>query len=189
MLLFKKVFIIFLGLFSIFFYVYYKKSNNTFYKNILVYSFGIYISILVGITLFPLPIQPEEIAVNIKYNLGLKNNYVPFINTYKNLILDYNHGLIFASLKQIVGNILIFIPIGIYMPYFIKKINLKKIIIIGLSSSLIIELTQLFINTILTYNYRSVDVDDLILNTIGTIIGYGLYKIVYKKFDNLIDSN
>lgn len=188
MLLFKNIFIIFLCVFSILFYVYYKKSTNTFYKNVLIYSFGIYVLILLGITLFPLPIQAEEIAVNIKYNLGLKNNYIPFINTYKDLISDYNHGLIFASLKQIIGNILIFIPIGIYMPYFIKKINLKKIIIIGIFSSLMIELTQLFINTILTYNYRSVDVDDLILNTIGTIVGYFLFKILYKKFDNLINS-
>lgn len=52
----------------------------------------------------------------------------------------------------------------------------KKTIIIGLSSSLMIELTQLLINIILTYNYRSVDIDDIILNTTGEIIGYFLYK-------------
>lgn len=52
----------------------------------------------------------------------------------------------------------------------------KKTIIIGLYSSLMIELTQLLINIILTYNYRSVDIDNIILNTTGEIIGYFLYK-------------
>lgn len=70
--------------------------------------------------------------------------------------------------KQVIGNIVLFIPFG----YFVTSYcNIKKIwtisIVSGLSS-LVIEVVQHFIG-------RSFDVDDIILNIVGGIIGYLLY--------------
>ena len=99
-------------------------------------------------------------------------NLVPFkiiIRDIKSLINgDY---LIF--LINIVGNILLFIPIGILVP-MLWKIKDRYVILIGFLISLSIEITQLYLG-------RVTDIDDLILNTSGVIIGLLVYKCVNKK--------
>lgn len=59
----------------------------------------------------------------------------------------------------------------------------------GFGISLTIELIQFVCGLFIGYNYRSFDVDDLILNTLGTIIGLLLYKLFYgvlKKYELLL---
>ncbi len=69
-------------------------------------------------------------------------------------------------------NILLFIPLGVLTPYIWKEYRkFYKTIILGLLLSISIEIIQLF-------NYRSTDINDIITNTIGTLIGYLLFKII-----------
>ena len=71
-------------------------------------------------------------------------------------------------------NIVLFLPLGFLVPLILKKINkLKYILGIGLGFSMIIEVSQLL-------NNRRTDIDDLILNTIGAIVGFILYRIFDK---------
>lgn len=73
------------------------------------------------------------------------------------------------------GNICIFIPIGFLFPLLWKRFNrFWKVALTGLGISLFIETTQLT-------QYRSSDVDDLWLNTLGSMIGYGLYFLMKKR--------
>ncbi len=73
---------------------------------------------------------------------------------------------------NIPGNILIFTPIGFFTSYLFKT-DLKHTAIIGFLISLTIEGGQLPLP-------RTSDIDDLILNTTGAIIGYGIYKIIIQ---------
>ena len=73
-------------------------------------------------------------------------------------------------LINFVGNIVMFIPIGILLPLLWKKFDRAwRTIAIGFLISLLIEILQL-------PQMRSSDVDDLWLNTLGVSIGYILYK-------------
>ena len=77
---------------------------------------------------------------------------------------------------NILGNIIMFMPIGFLVPS-IWHFNNKKVLFIGFLSSLFIEISQLFLP-------RSSDVDDLILNTFGVFLGLLLYRfseIQFKK--------
>ena len=47
----------------------------------------------------------------------------------------------------------------------------------GVGGSLAIELTQLALRVVIHPPYRSVDVDDVILNTAGALLGYGVYVV------------
>lgn len=68
-------------------------------------------------------------------------------------------------------NIIMFIPLGFLLPYIWKSFrNLKYIIFSSFIFSLSIELTQLL-------NKRTTDIDDLIMNTIGGILGFIIFKI------------
>jgi glycopeptide antibiotics resistance protein len=45
-----------------------------------------------------------------------------------------------------------------------------------------LEITQLFISIILGYPYRMVDVNDFLFNTIGVLVGYGLFKLIARLY-------
>ena len=72
-------------------------------------------------------------------------------------------------------NIFLFLPLGFLCPLMSKHYqNLKNTFFIGCGLSLSIEIVQLFTM------YRATDIDDLITNTIGTLIGYFCFKFVHK---------
>ncbi len=76
---------------------------------------------------------------------------------------------IFHALLNILGNVILFIPIGFIFPLIlIRYRDLKKIAVLSISISLFIEFIQFFVG-------RSCDIDDLILNFIGGIIGYTIF--------------
>ena len=76
-------------------------------------------------------------------------------------------------LTNIIGNIVLFIPTGIILPIIWKGLDRWwKAIPAGMLISLIIELMQLL------FASRATDIDDLILNSLGVIIGYIIYAVV-----------
>lgn len=82
-----------------------------------------------------------------------------------------------------VANIIMFIPLGFLLPLIWRKC--KNIIIttfIGAGFSLFIEIGQLF-------NHRVTDIDDLIMNTLGAIIGFCIWKVFSKIFKQSKEDN
>ena len=75
-----------------------------------------------------------------------------------------------AFVFNIIGNIGVFIPIGIILAYLFDS-NIKKTVLHGCIISIFIEIVQIPLK-------RTTDIDDVILNTTGTIIGYFIYKII-----------
>lgn len=81
-----------------------------------------------------------------------------------------------------LGNICIFMPIGFMLPLLWKRLDRFWIVtLIGLSTSLFIETTQLA-------QARSSDIDDLWLNTLGCMLGYGIYFLTIKFYPRLVDN-
>jgi glycopeptide antibiotics resistance protein len=71
-------------------------------------------------------------------------------------------------------NILMMIPFGFGLP-FISNFRLKKITLLGFIFSFVIELSQLVTGYIAKMTFRIADVNDLIFNTTGVMIGYILF--------------
>ena len=95
-------------------------------------------------------------------------NFVPFV-----YLFDYPTTK--EALLNLVGNTAMFVPLGIVWPYVFKKLNTHgKVIGAGLGVSLAVELLQL------PFYDRATDIDDLILNTLGFCVGYGIYLLVGK---------
>lgn len=57
--------------------------------------------------------------------------------------------------------------------------NVRKVIIIGFCVSLCIEVMQMFISLLVNCRYKAFDVDDLLLNTAGTVLGFIIFKLLY----------
>lgn len=66
---------------------------------------------------------------------------------------------------MLTGNLLMFVPMGFFLPLISKKINIKSVLKIAVIVPIIVEIIQPIVG-------RSFDVDDLILNFIGILIGY-----------------
>ena len=104
----------------------------------------------------------EHISMNI--------NIVPFYTIRQNLHLilkQSNPYLVPHAIINLLGNIIGFIPFGILLPLLLKQARaFKKFFFYAISSIVLIELIQL-----LTLR-GSFDIDDLILNMLGSLIGY-----------------
>ena len=95
-------------------------------------------------------------------------NLVPLI-----YLLDYL--IVGEAVLNVVGNTAMFIPIGIIWPMVFKELDSHgKVIAAGVGFSLCIEVLQL------PFFDRVTDIDDLILNSVGFLIGYGMYLLVKK---------
>ena len=88
-------------------------------------------------------------------------------------LLDYL--IVGEAVLNTVGNFAMFIPIGMVWPLVFRKLNTHgKVIAAGVGLSLCIELLQL------PFFDRVTDIDDLILNSLGFLMGYGIYLLVKK---------
>lgn len=67
--------------------------------------------------------------------------------------------------EMLVGNVLMFVPFGFFLPFITKKVSTKNIILVAVAVPLVAEVLQLVLG-------RSFDVDDLICNFVGIIAGY-----------------
>ncbi len=107
-------------------------------------------------------------------------NLIPKVLKY---ILDGHLDWLFWSAKTIFThlllNILLFIPLGIALPFVYSKASLPKTALIALLLSFFIETVQFFLA-------RECDIDDLICNVLGAVFGYLLYLLLKKLFPNFI---
>lgn len=86
-------------------------------------------------------------------------------------------GLVWATVVSVVGNVTAFVPIGLLAPLgWTRWRSWPAALALGLGVSLAIELGQLTISIAIGVPYRHADVDDLILNGLGTAIGYGAWR-------------
>ena len=93
-------------------------------------------------------------------------NLIPFVN-----LLNYE--IYKEMLINVIGNTTMFIPLGIVWPCVFKKLDTHaKVIAAGVGFSLCIEILQL------PFFDRVTDIDDLILNSVGFAVGYGIYLLV-----------
>ena len=99
----------------------------------------------------------------------------PLWVNFKPFIYLFDYPTMREALLNLIGNTAMFIPLGIVWPTAFKKLNTHdKVIAAGFGMSLLIEVLQL------PFFDRASDIDDLILNTLGFLIGYGIYLFVKK---------
>jgi glycopeptide antibiotics resistance protein len=71
------------------------------------------------------------------------------------------------------------IPFGFGLP-FVARLKFKGIVIAGIYSILLIETMQLVSGLIAGGTFRVVDINDVIFNTIGVVLGYALFVMFIR---------
>jgi glycopeptide antibiotics resistance protein len=134
--------------------------------------FLLYLLALVSITLFPLPIDSNLVADRGLMN-NLQNNYIPFAT----IVDAWQYGYFPLFLKQIGGNILLTVPFGFLLPLIWRKNDsFRHMFLCGLLFTIGVESVQFLISALYGYTYKITDVDDVLLNTLGCMIGYLCFR-------------
>ena len=172
---FKNIIII-MGLFLPFYYLLrfkvFKHNSNNKKREVIMLIFVLYMIALTSQAILPKFIIDID-GIHIIEKGTHKLNVVPFKflkDIYDETIIKGN---IVFFLINIMGNTLLFVPIGICLPY-LWNISYNKVMLIGLCYTIFIETMQMFMP-------RVSDVDDIILNCVGVEIGVIIYNFAIKK--------
>lgn len=113
-----------------------------------------------------------ELNLVERFNFSL-NELVNYFNPSKlpNFLPAYD---------QDIQNVIIFIPLGIYLGYFLKRLKFLQVFVISLLVSAVCEIFQFF-SLIGACSFI-----DLITNTLGGLVGLLVYKIIYKESEKRI---
>ena len=98
--------------------------------------------------------------------IGWSYNFIPFYGMLNDITNSYL-------------NVLLFIPLGIFVPCLWPEYrSMMKTVGLGLMTSLGIEILQIF-------TFRATDINDVITNVAGTMIGYLIGKLIINRFPQL----
>ncbi len=160
---------------------YHKYGSINSLRVLIVYSFILYMITIYFLVILPLPNREEVIFKPDMIKL-IPFGFIADILRESSFVLSdpstYIKALKEPCFYTVIFNIIMTIPFGMYLRYYFKC-NLKKTIWISFLLSLFFELTQATgLYFIYPHPYRVFDVDDLIMNTLGGIIGYFIMGIV-----------
>lgn len=106
-------------------------------------------------------------------------NLIPFRRSWELLRYYVRHGLWDAIWINFPGNVIMFMPIGLFAGLLADKPRWWKGTLLALGLSCFIEIFQLFVS-------RGTDVDDLILNTLGGLLGHGAFWVLRRANPGLV---
>ena len=138
--------------------------------------FFLYLLIIIRLIIFKYPFE-ELLAIAGGWSgevvaAGLRSANFTFFKTIR-MYVDYSYML--NSFENLVGNVMIFVPFGFLLPMvFEKKKSFFPMMLLSFAFVLGIEIFQL------VSGFGAFDVDDIILNCLGAVMGYLIYY-VYEK--------
>lgn len=117
------------------------------------------------------------VILNARKSWSSNMNLIPF-----RMISEYIHyfqtGHLYLGILFLFGNLGTFIPLGFFPPLLFREAGKKHVFLSGFGFSMSAEVLQFFLG-------RHCDVDDVILNVLGTFFGYWLYLLFRKCFPAL----
>lgn len=129
------------------------KPKFIFYKELIYFGFIIYVLCLFYVVTF------QDVSWS-------SSNYIPFKEMFR---YSFGSRMFF---KNVIGNMLMFVPFGFFVSYILKLEKARYILLLSSIASLTIESIQSVIG-------RVFDVDDIILNVVGGLFGFLLFKFIY----------
>ena len=144
-----------------------------FKKFALNFAFGFYIAVIIALCFFPIRFTYEG------FNLGAAVNLIPVKGTIESISRLIQYDALYDFIP-VVGNFVMLMPLGVFYSIYVKNYKLRFLYVFLFSVS--IEVMQLLIGLLINSYYRSTDIDDVILNTAGGIIGILLFNLLKKIF-------
>jgi glycopeptide antibiotics resistance protein len=128
-----------------------------------------YAAVLVVVTLAPIRWRADL----ARY----RNNWKPQLVPIWNLVVNLRDGdRVVATLAGAAGNVALFVPLGFLLPMLAPRLDrLGRTVAAGFVLSSLIELSQVAFPGV-----RRADVNDVLMNTLGAAVGYGLHRLAAR---------
>lgn len=150
----------------------------------LLSNIALLLTVIYAYTMFILlfiPVGPISAVAAFKANAPVADsfNIIPFKSISEFVYRAKKYGLTWLMVKNIFGNILLFIPFGFLFPCLNRGLQKRRnFILFALLLPTGIELGQFSISLIINAVYRIADIDDVILNFLGILIGFLIFKLL-----------
>ncbi len=135
--------------------------------------FFLYLLLVVRLIIFKYPIDMmSEIASSWKKDVILEGLDTANFTLFKTIRMYINYSYKLNSFENLAGNIVVFVPFGFLLPYVFEKG--RKFWVMLLNAFILvlgIEVFQLF------SAFGAFDVDDILLNCLGAVLGYIIFLI------------
>ena len=149
------------------------KTSSNFTKKLLVATFLVYIAVIAALTIVPTRLARLRGADPNHINI------IPFDYSVRCFLQErnaYPHVTGFC-LRNTLGNIALFVPLGFLLPLVSKRFHsLRRVLLLAFCMSITIETIQLVLRFV--GNPRAVDIDDVLLNTLGACLGFVVYSFL-----------
>ncbi|MCR5767764.1 MAG: VanZ family protein [Lachnospiraceae bacterium] len=123
--------------------------------------FVMYLCCVAELVFFPLPTTEEASQLSIQYQL------IPL-----HFIADFMDDSFIRVSCQVIFNVVMMVPLGMFLEYCLG-LDIRKALLISFAFTAFIEIGQLTgLFFMFKGSYRLFDVDDLMLNMLGALIGY-----------------
>ncbi|QIA26524.1 teicoplanin resistance protein VanZ [Thermaerobacter sp. PB12/4term] len=140
-------------------------------------AFGVYLAVLLRVTVFKFPaplwrngLDPELLVARWRWSVNL----IPFRTIAGYLAGEPSPGV---AMQNLAGNVLIFVPWGLLWVWcWPRRASARLVTASALVTSGILETAEFFLGT------GSWDVDDLLLNVLGALLGYGAARVARLGF-------
>jgi glycopeptide antibiotics resistance protein len=139
-------------------------------RKLLAATFIVYLFLVAALTVIPTRIARPRVPRTNHINL------VPLGYSFTCFLQDRRAQPRLTSfcLRNTLGNIALFLPLGTLLPLLFRRFReWKQVVLLAVFLSLSIETIQFF--SAFIGNFRSVDIDDVILNTLGACVGFAIY--------------
>jgi glycopeptide antibiotics resistance protein len=138
---------------------------------------GAWVAAIVALTLFPLPWRTGPSGPRVISDAWAWPLPWASITPFATIGASLHAGLDSAMGRVLIGNVLAFVPLGFLAPIVERRwASAVRILALGLVASTAIELAQLGWDLFVGLPWRSADVDDITVNTLGTVVGYVLWR-------------
>ena len=129
------------------------KERIIWYKEVTMLIFVVYILCLFQVVTFQ-----DDVSWS-------SNNFIPFKEIFRYKITSR------LFIKNVLGNMLLFLPFGFFVSFYLKPEKIKLPLVLILIASISIEIVQMLIG-------RVFDVDDILLNVLGGVLGFYIYSFL-----------
>lgn len=166
-----------------------KKKGKELWDSIFKLLFILYLIALFDILFLPIPISNFALETQKKI-YGHDSNFYNIVPLWSMIKLIKSNIPFTYVITQAGGNIALFVPMGFFLALnYIRQQQFIHILEISLIVSLGVEALQLSVSLAFGYPYRYADVDDLIFNVIGALLGLLCYKIAVPIIESAMKHN
>lgn len=139
--------------------------------------FYIYIAIVIKVIIFKYPWEDLK-AIMDTWEKGVILEGLDTANftLFKTIKMYINYSYKLNSFENLVGNVVVFVPFGFLLPYIQEKSRKLQVLLLNAFLFVLgIEVFQLF------SAFGAFDVDDILLNCFGAVLGWILYRFWERR--------